>query len=348
MTYRLFRWISGVMLHWFYCDIRIDGMENIPAGPMLVVVNHPNALVDSLIAAWVVPRRLRMTAKATLLNNPVVAFLFRLVGVVPLSRAGDEPGATGPDRLRNRGSFDKIIEVLSRGGSVLIFPEGRSNGDSLMPLKTGLARIALESRAVGVRGLTILPIGLNFEDKSAPGSRVIAKIESPIRMDSWEGDSAKALTEAVASRLTEASAHVEFPRTCGVSDGSPKSLPVKLARWWGRTTHDIPIRYARQIAVSRSTSADESAMLTMLFGVALVLASYAIHILVVGLITHSLLVSLIYLSTLVTGAYWTAFAGHDQRRATSSSRASLSQPRHRRRAERPAKQPLPSRSAQVL
>ena len=45
--------------------------------------------------------------------------------------------------------------MLSRsGGMVLIFPEGKSHSEpALAPLKTGVARIALEARDVrGIRG----------------------------------------------------------------------------------------------------------------------------------------------------------------------------------------------------
>ena len=64
MIYGILRWITGVALHWFYGDIRVVGKGRIPAtGPVLIAVNHQNALVDSLIAGWVVPRRIAMTAK---------------------------------------------------------------------------------------------------------------------------------------------------------------------------------------------------------------------------------------------------------------------------------------------
>src|ERR1700736_768639 len=65
MIYSVLRWINGVALHWFYRDIRITARERIPlGGPLLIAANHQNALVDSLIVAWVVPRRIAMTAKA--------------------------------------------------------------------------------------------------------------------------------------------------------------------------------------------------------------------------------------------------------------------------------------------
>src|SRR6185437_12944499 len=92
MIYRFLHWIAGIALYWFYREIRVVGDEKIPArGPLLIAVNHQNALVDSLIAGWVIPRRITMTAKATLTVNPFIAALFRTLGVVPLRRASDEP-----------------------------------------------------------------------------------------------------------------------------------------------------------------------------------------------------------------------------------------------------------------
>lgn len=308
--YHAFRWIAGIMLHWFYSEIRVEGAERIPkTGPLLVAVNHPNAMVDSLVAGWVVPRRLRLTAKATLLKNPFVALMFRLLGVVPLRRASDSTGGAREDFERNQEAFQEIIGVLRGDGAVLIFPEGRSNSDDLMPLKTGLARIALEAKRGGVNGVTILPVGLSFENKSTPGTRIVARVAEPIRLDSWDGESPRALTDAITQRLSLASSNVVFPP---VADGDRRheQILVRAASWWGRTTHELPIRYARSLAVSRSQSADEPAMLTMLFGMGLVIASYAIHVALIGLLTRSVLVSALYLATLVTGAYWTAFEGH--------------------------------------
>lgn len=301
------------MLHWFYSEIRVEGESNIPTdGPLLVAVNHPNAMVDSLIAGWVVPRRLRMTATATLLNNSLIAIVFRIIGVVPLRRAHDEPSASPGNRARNDNAFAEIISALRANGSVLIFPEGKSNSDSLMPLKTGLARIALEARRTGVRNISILPIGLNFERKGEPGSRVLARIGTPIALERWQGDSARELTDAVASRLSDVSSAGGFAPV-NQPNPQPKRRPlVSLASWWGRTTHEIPVRYARELAVARSTGADEPAMFTMLFGMGLVIASYAIHLTIVGLLTRSFLFSLAYLGALVAGAYWTAFEGHQR------------------------------------
>ncbi|HMH25696.1 MAG TPA: 1-acyl-sn-glycerol-3-phosphate acyltransferase, partial [Gemmatimonadaceae bacterium] len=78
MIYSALRWVNGIALHWFYRDIPVTGRNNIPVdAPLLIAVNHQNALVDSLIVVWVIPRRITMTAKATLTDNPLIALLFK-------------------------------------------------------------------------------------------------------------------------------------------------------------------------------------------------------------------------------------------------------------------------------
>ena len=48
--YPLLRAIAGIALRWYYRDIQIEGVERIPVRrPLLLVVNHPNALVDALL-----------------------------------------------------------------------------------------------------------------------------------------------------------------------------------------------------------------------------------------------------------------------------------------------------------
>ena len=94
---------------------------------------------------------------------------------------------------------------------------------------------------------------------------------------------------------------------------SVKERLIALAAWWGRLTHQTPVRIARNMAVSRSTNADEPAMLTILFGIGLVLVTYIIHLTIVSVIAHSVWVGFIYLVGLLAGAYWAAFEQHPRR-----------------------------------
>ena len=323
MIYSVLKWITGIALHWFYGDIRVAGKEKIPArGPLLIAVNHQNALVDSLIVGWVVPRRITMTAKATLADNPLIAFLFRILHVVPLRRVSDEarmPNGAPLDRSRNREAFGEITDLLARNGAILIFPEGKSHNESgLEPLKTGLARLALQARDEGtIKGIRILPLGLVFEDKGTPGTTVGARIGEAIEMDTWPGSNHKALTEEIANRLRAVSEEAGLPPeqygSREQNEDSAKERFIALAAWWGRLTHDMPVRMARNMAVKRSTNADEPAMLTILFGVGLVLLTYVVQITIVGALAHSFWIGCIYLIGLLVGAYWAAFEPHPRR-----------------------------------
>jgi 1-acyl-sn-glycerol-3-phosphate acyltransferase len=209
MVYALLRAIARVALRWYYRDIQVEGLERLPRErPVLLVVNHPNALVDALLVGWVVPRRVRITAKSTLFTNPVVGRLLRWIGVVPLHRTSDvaELGVRS-DPMRNRNAFRAVRDALRDGGTVLIFPEGKSHDEpALAPLKSGAARMALyAAESGGVTDLAIVPIGLTFERKEEPRSRVLVQIGEPIVMSAWRAPTdrlaAEELTAEIEARL---------------------------------------------------------------------------------------------------------------------------------------------------
>ena len=57
-------------MRWFYRRIDVEGMDHLPRNaPLLIVVNHPNALVDALLVGWVMPRRIVLTAKGGALKT---------------------------------------------------------------------------------------------------------------------------------------------------------------------------------------------------------------------------------------------------------------------------------------
>jgi glycerol-3-phosphate O-acyltransferase/dihydroxyacetone phosphate acyltransferase len=206
VIYSVLRAISAVALRWFYSRIDAEGVERIPAvGPTVLVVNHPNAMVDALVVGVICPRPIVFTGKATLFSNPLFAAFLRSAGVVPLVRVKDAAQLGAPrDAIRNEASFDALTSALGRGACTMIFPEGVT-GDwtQLAPLKTGAARIAFQARDAGVRGLKIVPVGLTFERKDAPRTRVFAQVGDPIDIDRWPRgvDDARLLTGEIDRRL---------------------------------------------------------------------------------------------------------------------------------------------------
>lgn len=219
MLYRILRRLGALALRWFYRDVEVVGLDRVPArGPVLFAVNHPNAMVDAMAIIDAVPRHVTLTAKATLFDIPLVGALLRGVGAVPLRRATDEarrqPDAA-VDPARNRASFQALVAALERGAAVLIFPEGKSHSQpEIAPLRTGLARVALQARDEhALRGIAIVPIGLVFEEKWRPRTRIFVQVGEPLMLDEWTtppGDGAvEALTKEVDARLRAAT--LNFP-----------------------------------------------------------------------------------------------------------------------------------------
>lgn len=207
MIYSLLHGIAGLALRWYYGSIDVEGLDRVPRdAPVLLAVNHPNALVDALLVSWLIPRRVVLTAKSTLFRNPVAGALLRWVGVVPLRRVRDVEGAE-IDPRRNEEAFRAVLKALARGRAVLIFPEGITHDEpSLAPLRTGAARIALQGvREHALHELRIVPVGITFERKERPRSRVYVQVGEPICVAAFrprdEARGVEELTAEIATRL---------------------------------------------------------------------------------------------------------------------------------------------------
>jgi glycerol-3-phosphate O-acyltransferase / dihydroxyacetone phosphate acyltransferase len=190
VLYELLRGTAAIALRWYYADIAVQGRARVPPdGPLLVLANHPNALIDPLLVGTTLSRRVLLTAKATLFEQPALALLLRGVGVVPLRRAKDEMHDRGSSSVapeRNAQAFAQLTSALRAAQAVLVFPEGISHDDStLAPLKSGAARMALQASHAGVAGIQLLPIGLVFEAKERPGSRVLVRVGEALDLDEW-------------------------------------------------------------------------------------------------------------------------------------------------------------------
>ena len=270
LLYRLLRAVARIALSWYYGAIDATGLERVPAtGPVFLAGNHPNALMDALVIGTRVSRPVRMLAKGTLFANPVTALLLRALGVIPLHRARDarhaDGGGASVDPSRNAESFRAVGEALAQGAAVLIFPEGISHdAPALAPLRTGLARMALETRDVhGVAGLTIVPVGLVFESKETPRSRVLVQVGQPLSLAEWPGgpSSVAALTAAVEQSLRAVTLNFDSAEQATRITTLAHALAVLLApvRPLGDATHSLVdvVRLVHRIARASGTLEDE-------------------------------------------------------------------------------------------
>lgn len=153
---RVSRWIAHAM-H------RISAVEgSIPAeGPVLLLSNHPNALIDPVVVTAAVGRPVRWLAKSTLVYQPWIGWLFRAAGAIPVYRRQDDVTLME----RNADTFEAAVEAMRQGSAVALFPEGISHAlPGLAPMKTGAARLALQAAGELGRSLPIIPVGVIYSD----------------------------------------------------------------------------------------------------------------------------------------------------------------------------------------
>ncbi len=269
MLYTLLKPIARTALGWYYRSVEAIGLERIPAdGPLLLAGNHPNALMDALVICVLVPRNVRLLAKSTLFANPIIGAFLRAVGVIPLYRVRDvqHDEAATPDPSRNASSFAAVAHALGNGSAVAIFPEGTSHDEpQLAPLRTGLARMTLEARdAHGVSNITIIPVGLVFEQKEAPRTRVLLQVGDPIYLDRLSGADASvaSLTDSVNQRLRAVTLNFDSDAEATRLLNLAHTLAVLLApvRRIGAEEHSLAdvVRLVRRIArAARATTANQ-------------------------------------------------------------------------------------------
>src|SRR6266849_7117332 len=179
MIRRTIRGILRIALRVYFRRIEVTGLENVPRqSPVIFVLNHPNALVDPAFLLCLAPRRVSFLAKAPLFRTPVLNFFVRALDSLPVYRRQDE----GEDVSRNRETFAAARELLARGGTIGICPEGVSHDEPrLRPIKTGVARIALAAVSTGeVRDLKIVPAGLYYTSKTKFRSAALLYFGKPI------------------------------------------------------------------------------------------------------------------------------------------------------------------------
>ncbi|WEJ73776.1 MULTISPECIES: MFS transporter [unclassified Pseudomonas] len=132
------RFLVWLLTHSMY---RVDhrNLEAIPdEGPVVLVCNHVS-FVDALLIAGSVRRPVRFVMYYKIFRIPVLNFIFRTAGAVPI--AGRNEDAETYEK-----AFAKVAEYLREGEVVCIFPEGMLTLDGEMnEFRSGVERIIEET-----------------------------------------------------------------------------------------------------------------------------------------------------------------------------------------------------------
>jgi len=183
MLYGFLKVYVGIILKFFVRDIKINGMENIPADRAVMFASfHPNSFLDAILLDCIVERPIWSLARGDAFKRPWVRNLLHKLYMMPIYRISE-----GKENLdKNDETFEKCSLVFEDKGQVLIFSEGLCmNQTQLLPLKKGTARLALQTWSEGI-DVTVIPTALNYNQFTSTGKKIVLNFEAPILKEDFE------------------------------------------------------------------------------------------------------------------------------------------------------------------
>jgi 1-acyl-sn-glycerol-3-phosphate acyltransferase len=167
------------MARGFFQSVEVSGRVTSEPGPVIYAASHLNGFVDPVLLVSTLGRLPRFLAKAALWKVVVARPFLALARLIPVRRPQDHAGPAG-----NEHAFGAAVAALRAAEAVALFPEGTTHDESrLMPLRTGVARIAIQARASGVPGVRVVPVGIAYEDKTVLRGRALVELGTPLDVD---------------------------------------------------------------------------------------------------------------------------------------------------------------------
>ncbi|MEO0733457.1 MAG: 1-acyl-sn-glycerol-3-phosphate acyltransferase, partial [Bacteroidota bacterium] len=209
MLYPIVRPVARYVLRYYFRNIDITGLENIPRkGAVVLAANHPTAFIEPCLLACFQDRPLHFLARGNLFKNAFYNTLLAAVNILPVFRIEDG----GYGRLKdNFNTFATCYRALSRGKAIMILAEGRCiHEKALRPLRKGTARIALGALDADptLPEVYVVPVGANFTHPERVRSTVMIRCGEPIRASDFldeyraaEATAIKNFTQHLRARL---------------------------------------------------------------------------------------------------------------------------------------------------
>lgn len=132
------RFLIWLLSHSMY-RVEHRELQRIPdEGAALLVCNHVS-FVDALLIGGAIRRPIRFVMYYKIYNLPVLNFVFRTAGAIPIAGRGE-------DEATYERAFARIAQYLADGELVCIFPEGKLSSDGEIDVfKGGVNRILQET-----------------------------------------------------------------------------------------------------------------------------------------------------------------------------------------------------------
>ena len=181
-------------------------VEGVPAGPLkgsCVVVSNHQSLADVPLISHL-PWEMKWVAKRSLFRLPLIGWMMRMAGDIPLDRADARSGAR---------SLLRAARYLREGCPVMFFPEGTRSADGgVGRFHDGAFRLALRER------VNVIPVAVEGSHACLP-------------KHSWRFGAARTIRVRVLPPIEVARFRPD--QTAALRDEARRAIIRQIARWRG-------------------------------------------------------------------------------------------------------------------
>jgi 1-acyl-sn-glycerol-3-phosphate acyltransferase len=207
-TARCFRGLGPVLAKVNPWRIHISGAGNLSRGQVYVIVSNHQSLADIPLITLL---RLdtKWLAKAELFRVPLLGWLMRLAGDVPVERG---------DRRNSARALLECARYLRQGCSVVFFPEGtRSRDGKVLPFNEGPFQLAIRER------VPVLPLVIEGSGDALPRNTwmfgptqdIHVRVLEPVSTEGWNVKQTEALRDLVRQKIVEELERLRAPNASG-------------------------------------------------------------------------------------------------------------------------------------
>jgi 1-acyl-sn-glycerol-3-phosphate acyltransferase len=206
---RAFRLVVKALFLAFF-RVRVKGKQNVPRTPVIICANHLG-WTDAFLVLLFFPVEPRVYVIGEQQVKFISSFRRRVIESLQVFIM--------LDRTKPLQALHVMEDVLRRGGSILIFPEGRlgTREGQLQELQHGAAHASIAT------GVPLLPIGLTGCSDLWLRRELVVRIGKPVPPTAFEGD-LRSRTHAMTDRLA-----VDMQ---ALLPGDKQRARVKLFRRW--------------------------------------------------------------------------------------------------------------------
>lgn len=177
-------------------DVRVEGLENIPAGEAVIFTPNHQSFLDIFILLKILPYPFRFVVMRKLFKVPIIGHHITQAGFISLDRK---------DRKNSIETIHRVVDLLNTGESFVIFPEGKLTKDGTVGgFGRGTSIIIQRSKKA------VVPISIDGTFRAMPKGQwrikrgaVTVKIGRPVRFEDYHDDTAKHRSMELGSKLRD-------------------------------------------------------------------------------------------------------------------------------------------------